>query len=428
MEEGEFREVLEPFFVFALIWSVGATTDSYGREKFNFWIRDQMSTKPLANPIPSNRTVYDYIFLLPTKEWTSWLDYQAMCDNLSDAPPSNSSIIHTMDTIRNTFLIDLLLMNGHQILCTGATGTGKSVTIQQKLINALDQKFTPISINFSARTNANQTQDLVDSKMEKRRKGVFGPPAGKKFVLFIDDLNMPQLDLCNSQPPVELFRQWMDWHGWYDRKAIGKFMEIVDISFICAMGHPGGGRNPITARFSRHFNLFNYIEMDHPSLQKIFTTILGKFFMKFPEDIANLSGSIVDASISIYDTIRIELLPTPNKSHYTFNLRDLSKVVQGILSADIKSVITSNDMVRLWSHECMRVFQDRLVDKTDKDWFKNLLQKSMEKELEVTWGEVVTSEPLFYGDYMNPGTEAKLYVQIKVLIVNLGFEKTGKID
>jgi dynein heavy chain len=52
---------------------------------------------------------------------------------------------------------------------------------------------------------------------------------------------------------------------------------------------------------------------------------------------AGISGhcnKLTQMTIAVYNTISTQLLPTPAKSHYTFNLRDLSKVFQGILMAE----------------------------------------------------------------------------------------------
>ncbi|KAI9209204.1 dynein heavy chain and region D6 of dynein motor-domain-containing protein, partial [Polychytrium aggregatum] len=408
----EFNDVIEPLFLFSLVWSVGATTDADGRKKFDLWLREKMKEHTAEHKLPDTGTVYDYMFSIEKKAWIVWMEtipeFQiTQKSNMSDV------IVPTMDTVRNTYLLDILLRNNFHIISCGPTGTGKSVTIQEKIIKNMESSFMPLICNFSARTSANQTQDLIDSKMEKRRKGVFGPPVGKRFVIFVDDLNMPALDICGAQPPIELLRQWMDCNGWYDRKNIGKFMEIVDLVFVTAMGPPGGGRNPVTPRFMRHFNMLSFVEMENISLHRIYSTILGAFLQKFPPEIQKECDPIIDSSIHIYNTIRAELLPTPAKSHYTFNLRDLSKVIQGLLSADVKTVNFETDIVRLWIHECQRVFQDRLVEQNDKTWFMNLVKGTMNDKLNMSWKEVVTIEPLLYGDYMTPGADPKIYVEIK---------------
>jgi len=55
----------------------------------------------------------------------------------------------------------------------------------------------------------------------------------------------------------------------------------------------------------------------------------------------DLLDDIVDSTLKVFAVVHSEMLPTPNKSHYTFNLHDVSKVFQGILMADAKKILVS---------------------------------------------------------------------------------------
>jgi len=59
-----------------------------------------------------------------------------------------------------------------------------------------------------------------------------GAPAGKRMIIFVDDLNMPKLDTYGSQPPIELLRQYQDFAGLYDREKL--FWKEIHVSFLFA--------------------------------------------------------------------------------------------------------------------------------------------------------------------------------------------------
>ncbi|NXX96308.1 DYH1 protein, partial [Centropus bengalensis] len=435
------KDLIEPWFIFALIWSVGATGDSQGRMVFSLWLREKMVKEKIQLLFPEEGLVYDYKLLdaevtnagddmdeVVTWQvsWEKWLDSTAKFTMVPDTSFCDI-IVPTINTVQMAHLLELLLTNYKPVLCVGPTGTGKTLTITDKLLKNLPLKYVTHFLMFSARTSANQTQDLIDSKLDKRQVSflrVFGPPVGRYFIFFIDDLNMPKLEEYGAQPPIELLRQWMDHQGWYDRKQIGTFKKLVDINFVCAMGPPGGGRNAVTPRLTRHFNYLSFTEMEDSSKKTIFSTILGSWMGEFCRHlpasppvatgavtVRDLNEPLVDATIAVYMTITSQLLPTPAKSHYTFNLRDLSKVFQGMLMAEPSKIKDKLDLLRLWYHESCRVFCDRLVNEEDRTWFDNLMRHMM-GEFDTTFEEVVPSQPVLFGDFMEPGANTKLYQAI----------------
>ena len=124
-----------------------------------------------------------------------------------------SLIVPTIDTARYGYLFKTGFDAMYSVFLTGLTGTGKTVIIQRQLNQlSLDKEdggenIQPIVINFSAQTSSLQTQRAIEAKIEKKRKGVYGGPAGKKVVIFVDDINMPIKEEYGAQPPIELLRQ-----------------------------------------------------------------------------------------------------------------------------------------------------------------------------------------------------------------------------
>lgn len=168
-------------------------------------------------------------------------------------------------------------------------------------------------------------------------------------------------------------KQYIERGSWYrQRKDKYYLSNVQDVDILAAMATPGGGRNQISGRILSKFNI---IAVDTPSdsvLRSIFTTLLNIHFQKFDESIKTLIEPSVTAGIDIFNQISTTLLPTPIKPFYEFNLRDLSKFYSGIMRAT-QQVKTPEQFAKLWTHECMRVYYDRMIT-VDKPWFMQILE------------------------------------------------------
>lgn len=110
------------------------------------------------------------------------------------------------------------------------------------------------------------------------------------------------------------------------------------------------------------------------------------------------------ATISIFFLVQREFLPTPAKSHYIFNMRDVSKVFQGVYNADSRFYNTKDSIVKLWAHELMRVFSDRLNNNEDKELFKSHINDQVGNLFQLTSYEencTTNGEEAVFVDFLN---------------------------
>ncbi|CAH8492971.1 unnamed protein product, partial [Dicrocoelium dendriticum] len=402
---------LHAIFMFSVVWSLGTVLPTESRVRFDAFFRDLVSGTNVAHPkpktikltksnsFPERLTVYDFWFDKRSNgSWREWsqctasgldrLDETEPVDPMTGVPTggtvsptaqdagASDFIVNTVETIRMNYFLNLYISRQVPLLLVGPTGTGKSAIASRFLIDLPKERYIPNTLNFSARTSANQTQDIIMSRLDRRRKGVFGPPPGKECIVFVDDLNMPMKEKYGAQPPLELLRMWLDHGHWYDRKDNTKQI-LADVRFMAAMGPPGGGRNTVTSRLTRHLNVLGVNEFDDSAMLRIFTTIVDAHFSRgFEPQFQRLGKIMVQATLNVYKQAISSFLPTPAKSHYVFNLRDFARVIRGVQLVPATQMNDPEKLMRLWVHEVYRVFYDRLISAEDEDRFFEIVRQT----------------------------------------------------
>ena len=142
-----------------------------------------------------------------------------------------------------------------------------------------------------------------------------------------------------------------------------------------------------------------------PQVKKIFSAILATKLDGI-EEFRQMIDQLVQSTVEVYNSVVSEMLPTPSKSHYLFNLRDMSKVFQGVMQAKHDLMDTREQMIVLWMHECIRVFSDRLNDENDKNWFKDLISAKLGSIYNTKWNQLTKdgANPIVV-DFLDPNEE-----------------------
>lgn len=151
------------------------------------------------------------------------------------------------------------------------------------------------------------------------------------------------------------------------------------MTFVAACDSPSSGRCVPSKRLLQSFSIFALPDPAAKQLFHIYSVRLGRFFnsLEFSVDIRSTIYILVSACIVMYYRILINILPTPSKVHYIFNLRDLAKLAQGLMQASPMNITNQERLAILFSHECLRVFSDRLVTEYDREIFSKHLNTTI---------------------------------------------------
>ncbi|KAJ3114591.1 Dynein heavy chain 10, axonemal [Phlyctochytrium bullatum] len=409
--------VVEGIFVQAIIWSIGAALLEEDRTRFSDAIK-KTSELPLVHTaaaisvgqLPgSDKSLYDYHFDTTELQWISWSHYVPSYEHNRNVA-FHEILVPTMDTIKHTYLLEKLVAIKRPVLFVGEVGTSKTVTVSNFLRQLPADKNLLLNINFSSRTTSLDVQRNLEVNVEKRTKDTYGPAAGKRLIVFVDDLNMPSKDTYGTQQPIALLKLLLERGGLYDRGKELSWKFLKDVQFIGAMGTPGGGRNEIDPRFASLFNVFNVTFPKEQSLQRIYSSIIEGHSMIFNEEIKGVAKKLTNITLKLYSEVVKNLMPTPSKFHYIFNLRDISRVYEGLCLATPDHFDRGRQFARLWRNEALRVFYDRLVTDQDREYVNKLINRLVLDNFEAD-EEYITKSPILFGDFRHAMHEesARLY-------------------
>jgi dynein heavy chain 1 len=384
----------------AAVWACTGDCPLLDRKAFGDYLAGLAT---LDMPVLSESTsLIDYDVTLPDAAWTSWQNQVPTIEVNTHSVIQTDLVIPTLDTVRHEDVLYSFLAEHKPLLLCGPPGSGKTMTLFSALRKLPNMEV--VGLNFSSAT----TPDLLVKTLEqycdykKSLSGVTMAPRqiGRWLVVFCDEINLPAPDKYGTQRVISFLRQLVE-HGGFWRTSTKSWVSLERIQFVGACNPPtDAGRTPLGLRFLRHAPL---VMVDYPgeiSLKQIYGTF-NTAVLKIIPTLRGYAEALTNAMIQVY--LQSQQRFTPEiQPHYVYSPRELTRWVRAIYEA-IRPLDTLSleGLVRIWAHEALRLFSDRLIADEERQWTEETVNRVALEHFPNIEEEVALQRPILFSNWLS---------------------------
>lgn len=402
MDGERMKAFIEKKLVYALVWGFSGSCKIPIRCEFSEFI------KSICDITLPEKPVIDYEVDVETCEWSLWTKKVPVIE--VDAESMGTCVIQTLDTVRHVDVLYAWLAQHKPLLLCGPPGSGKTMTLFSTLRHAPNYEVCPI--NFSSATSPELILSTFEQKCEVKRtaNGLVLQPTvpGKWIVVFCDEINLPEPDDYGTQRVITFLRQLVEQNGYWRPEDL-QWITLERIQFVGACNPPTDpGRTPLSHRFLRHAPL---ILCDYPayeSLMQIYGTFARALLKGFPQ-LSPHWEPFTHCMVEFY-TISQERFTPDQQQHYIYSPRELTRWVRGVFDAlragGPPKEITVESLMRIWAHEGLRLFQDRLVTVAEREWTDEGINNVAKKHMPDLDVDTALERPILFSNWLSSRYES----------------------
>eukprot|EP01028_Stygiella_incarcerata_P008770 TRINITY_DN39309_c0_g2_i1.p1 TRINITY_DN39309_c0_g2~~TRINITY_DN39309_c0_g2_i1.p1 ORF type:complete len:4682 (+),score=1220.36 TRINITY_DN39309_c0_g2_i1:150-14195(+) len=416
MRPDELKNYVSKSMMINVLWAFGGSLSLEDREQLG---KDIIDFARLSMDVPDGNLL-EYGVSIDTKDWIPWSKQVKDIEIEHTQVTSADLVVPTVDTQRHEHVVTSWLMARQPVILCGPPGSGKTMTLLSVVRRVVDMEVAFLSLSSASGPGVIEKTLQRYCSFVPTADGIVCRPtqAGKSLLLFCDEINLPAPDDYGTIRIITFLRQMVE-HGGFYRPSDNAWIRLERIHFVGTCNPPTDpGRHALPPRFLRHCSV---LLVDFPSSESLLR-IYGTFNRAICGLIPSLrreANSVTNAMVNVYLESQKRFKPS-DRPHYIYSPRELTRWVRGMYEVlRVSDSMDMNDFVRLWLHEGLRLFYDRLVSVDEKQWTDNLFD-SVIRDFMPSVNVDATQRPVLFSNWLsteyrsvNP-IELREYIQARI--------------